>query len=155
MKTTLVTILLSVTLSVAAAYAVVQRYRPTQDRLRVRQLELMDKTGRIRGTLEVSESGPELVLKDEDGLTTAAIWSGQKESGLYLETHQGTPPDEPTSIAIGPIAVGDTSPLPETAKAWGIEVRNRGRIMHLGVPNEGTIWMPPSADTLANAPSKP
>jgi hypothetical protein len=58
-------------------------------RLSVRSLELVDEEGRARAVLQITESGPEFALLDEDGGTRVSLVQQADQDGLFVQDANG------------------------------------------------------------------
>jgi len=143
LKIGVIIVVLSVGLSVLATLALDRSMkRKAGDTIRAKRIELIDETGRVRGTLKFGipthgSPEPEFVLFDDLGQEAVGLTlSEQGEGTLYFNSN--SPSDFREGIvSLGFLDLSDTPPPDKSFSAWGLSVNSQRAITSLGLKNSG------------------
>ena len=147
------TVLLSVALSALMSLAMNWRSlgrdigpaspKSSASHLQGETIDLTDKRGIVRSTLEVTERGgheqPQLTLKDEAGQTAVILTLDQMGQG-YLAFNSRT---KEGRVLLGYVETGDTPGDYQNDGTWGIRILGAdGQATGIGIRNSGVLIQP-------------
>lgn len=144
-KQTTITVVVSVLLSVLSSLIVVKyQGHALSDTVRVKELELVDDHGAVRGVLEVrrtpeGEQWPQLILFNDAGREAITLGVGPRGRGNLMFVNNDTPMPQ-RAIALGYLYLDDTVPHSPSFTGWGLIVgATNTRQTLMGISDNGRL----------------